>query len=497
MSRMKTNPMQANFFTRGSKNGEAGQYREPIVKHPRLLPLQAACPYQKIRSYNLTGSINHITIHGLHQSNSKTGYNPTTSISIAVAMALGPILTVRTEGISRQVTEVASSTADNERFNKLQQELAVIKEQLASLVSARQEDIQRARSDVLLPGTPPPPPPPPPPPTSSSSSTSTSVPGLILAKKWSIPQSEAALSMQSVLNELSSSTRRLRQTDSPFLKEAKAKAPLDSTDSIISQLVDDGSAQDSSSYPTTPTPIRRSGVSRTNPTTPTPIRRSGVSSAIPTFETLGSTTLLSRTASTPSTEKKQAIMTDAEMELRWPSPGTIHRADARLDSVAAKLKHPFNIQKRSASTMETKTMTRPDEPPPPARSLSVGMNGGGRNSAGATVPKTSMHVRSGPMMDNSQTKQRPVPQRSSNQLHRSQTDPTRQTFDARKDHRQLQAAKDKQQQEQQQASLIDPSLTIESTSVNSDIRAAKVAAEQDHERKWYLESDMDSWRVST
>ncbi|KAG0265181.1 hypothetical protein DFQ27_000777 [Actinomortierella ambigua] len=114
------------------------------------------------------------------------------------------------------------TTEDHDKLNKLQEELAVIKAQLATLVSAQQEDSRRlswpsyAMPTSLIPPPPPPPPPPAPP------------AGLSAAKKWSIPNS-VAQSMQDVLKELSSSQHRLRKTNSPYLARTQPDTPVTST----------------------------------------------------------------------------------------------------------------------------------------------------------------------------------------------------------------------------------------------------------------------------
>ncbi|KAF8934364.1 hypothetical protein BGZ58_005763 [Dissophora ornata] len=101
-----------------------------------------------------------------------------------------------------------SSAIENQKLNELQQELAAIKEQLRSLVSARQDDLQRSQLSPVNFGSVPPPPPPPPFQVSTS---------LVAPKKWTPPQTEASQSMQNVLKELSSQKVRLRKTGSPFV----------------------------------------------------------------------------------------------------------------------------------------------------------------------------------------------------------------------------------------------------------------------------------------
>ncbi|KAG0250078.1 hypothetical protein BG011_008663 [Mortierella polycephala] len=106
---------------------------------------------------------------------------------------------------------VSPATFEYEKLNELQQELAVIKVQLASLVSARQDDLQRSQFAL---GTLSPLPPPPPPLSLPWHGAS----ALMTPKKWSPPANPAAQSMSNVLKELSSSGVQLRKTGSPYVR---------------------------------------------------------------------------------------------------------------------------------------------------------------------------------------------------------------------------------------------------------------------------------------
>ncbi|KAF9187283.1 hypothetical protein BGZ51_001440 [Haplosporangium sp. Z 767] len=106
---------------------------------------------------------------------------------------------------------ISPTTFEYEKLNELQQELAAIKVQLASLVSARQDDLQRSRSAPATLSPLPPPPPPLSPPSYGASV-------LVTPKKWSPPANPAAQSMFNVLKELSSSKVQLRKTGSPYVR---------------------------------------------------------------------------------------------------------------------------------------------------------------------------------------------------------------------------------------------------------------------------------------
>ncbi|KAG0318254.1 hypothetical protein BGZ99_005801 [Dissophora globulifera] len=102
----------------------------------------------------------------------------------------------------------SSATIENYKLNELQQELAAIKEQLRSLVSARESDLRSQSSPSAFGSGPPPPPPP----TLNQGAGSTPL------KKWTPPESEAGRSMRNVLKELSSQKVQLRKTGSPFVR---------------------------------------------------------------------------------------------------------------------------------------------------------------------------------------------------------------------------------------------------------------------------------------
>ncbi|KAK3809553.1 MAG: hypothetical protein J3Q66DRAFT_354230 [Benniella sp.] len=113
------------------------------------------------------------------------------------------------------------SQTEIDKLSELQQELAVIKEQLRSLVSAREGDLQRAQSSPAHTNSREPPPPPP--------GLSTPSPSGIMSKKWAPPQSQATRCMSDVLQELSSSKVQLRKTGSPFV--SRISSAVDSSPS--------------------------------------------------------------------------------------------------------------------------------------------------------------------------------------------------------------------------------------------------------------------------
>ncbi|KAG0233816.1 hypothetical protein BGW42_007187 [Actinomortierella wolfii] len=164
----------------------------------------------------------------------------------------------------------ASASEDHEKLNKLQEELAAIKAQLATLVSAQQEDSRRlswpmAASSLSSPI--PPPPPPPPPPSSGPNA----------AKKWLIPNSEVAQSMQNVLKELSSSQHKLRKTNSPYLARIRDEAA--STSSSSKQADSNSKDQSNQKAATTTTTSKAPGTDSKNATVqPTVERKSSTAS---------------------------------------------------------------------------------------------------------------------------------------------------------------------------------------------------------------------------
>ncbi|KAF9359740.1 hypothetical protein BGX26_011513 [Mortierella sp. AD094] len=209
-------------------------------------------------------------------------------------------------GSSTRTTQTA--LVENEKLNELQQELAAIKKQLATLVSARKDDLERAQLSPTYPGDSVPTPPPPPPLSS-----------LITPKKWTPPHSAASLSMQSVLKELSSSKVQLRKTGSPFV-------------SRISSAVD---SSPSSKY--TSLSIRSKEEledqlednSTSNPRSPL------TNIQYPTKKLL--TKSYSSTNKLETPVKSSNFSSGTDVDLHWPSPKTLERADSRLDTAAKNL----------------------------------------------------------------------------------------------------------------------------------------------------------------
>ncbi|KAF9962414.1 hypothetical protein BGZ72_006236 [Mortierella alpina] len=317
---------------------------------------------------------------------------------------------------TRQSTATSSPALENDTVNEMRQELAAIKELVASLVSAREVDLYRANSSPAYLNSPPPPPPPPP-------SQGTSTPNT--SKKWALPVNQATQSMQNVLRELSSSKVQLRKTGSPYV-------------SRISSAVD---SSDSSKY--TSVAVR----SIHEPKTPKD----------EDFHHL------------PKTPSKRGRLdpSSAYMNVDWPSPDTVQRADSRLDRAAEELavKQPTLLSRLTVLADEPEVMAPSSSSSPSPSTLS--------EDTGAIADVPGLRNRSAltaRLLGNFQTTSRP----RYSPLQRSMTDPT--------------------QLNSQKLSL----KTQESQPVadSKHVSFQSLAEDRDNERRWYLESDTDGWRVS-
>ncbi|KAI7821380.1 hypothetical protein BC939DRAFT_455840 [Gamsiella multidivaricata] len=130
-----------------------------------------------------------------------------------------------------------STSIESEKLNELQQELAAIKEQLRSLVSAREDEQYRLQYSPIRTSSPVPPPPPPP----SS---------LGQSRKWTPLHSDATRSMQNVLKELSSSKIQLRKTGSPFVSRISSQIDDPSSSKYTSVAIRSKSESDTPSKDT-------------------------------------------------------------------------------------------------------------------------------------------------------------------------------------------------------------------------------------------------------
>ncbi|KAI8362955.1 hypothetical protein B0O80DRAFT_492136 [Mortierella sp. GBAus27b] len=147
--------------------------------------------------------------------------------STATESSYSPFSTPRNDIVAEQRhtrPPTLFSPSESEKLNELQQELAVIKEQLRSLVSARQDDLQRAQPSPSYENSREPPPPPP-------------GPSSIGSKRWAPPQNQATQRMNSVLQELSSSTVQLRKTGSPFVSRISSAVDCSSSSEFTSVAV--------------------------------------------------------------------------------------------------------------------------------------------------------------------------------------------------------------------------------------------------------------------
>ncbi|KAF9901386.1 hypothetical protein EC991_006237 [Linnemannia zychae] len=377
------------------------------------------------------------------------------------------------------------SNIDNATFTALVQQVTTMREQLASLLA--EKDIQQrtySASASVSPGVPPPPPPPPLFPETPSS------------KMRTPPVNEATRSMARVLNELSTSKVQLRKTGSPFL--SRISSAVDSSpNSKFSRVVFRSRMEKVLD--------KYSGDSDTGSTAPLSLvsHLRGPSNGTD-LKGCVSQPLDRVTPETPSKRGTQPIFQEPEEEgeLSWPSPGTVMRADSRLEVAVKDISRKVNGNEkstavlRSSSGMKTKqaeneadyetpkahplveskrkwtsrssytTETKPTDGITTARINSTG------NAAGSEgMPEGSVELsvendifgreRSGPRLDSNKRPHRPARPRSM-VLSRSMTDPT----------------------------------TSHNSGIFSAATPTMTIADKERERQWFLESDMDGWKVA-
>ncbi|KAF9433175.1 hypothetical protein BGZ76_009799 [Entomortierella beljakovae] len=360
----------------------------------------------------------------------------------------------RTSPELKRRTSVQSNLAENDKLSELQQELAVIKQQLASLVSARKEDMERAN---LSPG-PSAPPPPPPPPSS-----------LATPKKWSPPHSAASLSMQNVLKELSSSKVQLRKTGSPFISRISSAVESSPSSKYTSLSIRSKDIPDSDLDAIPRSPL------------------ANIKRLIKKPQAIKNDTLT----------RKNEPSAEIDLGISWPSTKTLEEADSRLDKAAKNLTDTNS--RKSTSTVSSRSRgshkgeyTEEPEPQPSEISHTVsrtssapegkrkwnGINILGESDASevAHSPKQLPSIfdfnsqdRSGPQLSGNK-KLRPTMAQSPT-LHRSMTDPIQLT------------------------SQVRTMSSFGNTNEGKRVSFQPPADGKEHERLWFLESDTDNWRV--
>ncbi|KAF9209420.1 hypothetical protein BGZ49_004501 [Haplosporangium sp. Z 27] len=367
-----------------------------------------------------------------------------------------------TPSSSVQITQVAQ--VENEKLNELQQELAAIKKQLASLVSARNDDLERAHLSPTHATSPIPPPPPP-------------FSNLVTSKKWTPPHSAASLSMQNVLKELSSSKVQLRKTGSPFVSRISSAVDSSPSSKYTSLAIGSKDEQEDSLNDTT---------------------TSGLHSPIANIQYLKKKAFTKSKSSASKFEppaNNNSLLSGTDVEVYWPSPKTLERADSRLDVAVKDL---ANIRKRDAATPILSSKTHNDdsidEPKPqeavPSLLISRASSApeGKRKRSGTNdidtnkVPSSSFSSNGmSSLLDiKSEDRPRSGPKLVSNKkakpvriLHRSKTDPIQLSL-----------------HQLQNMATANTSDTAKRVSFQSSVEG------KEHERQWFRESDMDSWRVS-
>ncbi|KAF9121928.1 hypothetical protein BGX30_002305 [Mortierella sp. GBA39] len=367
--------------------------------------------------------------------------------------------------------------------------LSALIEQLASLMAEKQGQYRTHSAPASVsPGIPPPPPPPP------------LFPGTPSSKMRTPPVNEATRSMQRVLNELNSSKVQLRKTGSPFL--SRISSAIDSSPNSKFSRVVFKSRMDmvSDKYP---------GSSITGSTAPLSLvnHLRGPSTGT-NLEESTSQSVEKPPAETPVKRRVQLIYQEPEeekeeRELSWPSPGTVRRADSRLEMAAKDLsrnksdREQAATMSRSSDGLTTRStddqaskkegrlgsttptpkshhlveskrkwaprISQPSETEPReiaqtkssvitgAAELSLGGSGSLMDGGGGVFRRE----RSGPRLDDNNKRPRPPSRPRSMVLSRSMTDPT----------------------------------TLHST-------PTMTTAEKEKERQWFMESDMDSWKVA-
>ncbi|KAF9967309.1 hypothetical protein BGZ70_010004 [Mortierella alpina] len=231
--------------------------------------------------------------------------------------------------------------------------------------------------------------------------------------------------MQNVLRELSSSKVQLRKTGSPYV-------------SRISSAVD-GST--SSKY--TSVAVRSIHESKT-----------------PKDEDF------SYLPKTPS-KKSRLDPSSALMNLDWPSPDTVQRADSRLDRAAEELatKQPTLLSRLTVLADEPEAMAVSSSSSPSPSTLQEDTSAAAQ--ASGLMNRNGVAAR---LLGHHQTTTRP----RYSPLQRSMTDPT-------------QLKSQKLSFKTRESQPVTDSKHVSFQSLTEDL---------DNERRWYLESDTDGWRVS-
>lgn len=385
-------------------------------------------------------------------------------------------------------TPSPATNVDNATLSALIEQVSTMREQLASLMAEKQGQYRiHSESASVSPGIPPPPPPPPP-----------IFPGTPSSTLRTPPVNEATRSMQRVLNELNTSKVQLRKTGSPFL--SRISSAIDSSPNSKFSRVVFRSRMDMVSD-------KYTGSSITGSTAPLSLvsHLRGPSTATDLKEST-SKPVEKAPAEIPVKRRVQPVYQEPEeeeKELSWPSPGTVRRADSRLE-IAVKDLTREKANKEQATTMsrssdglkarstddqtskkegrlgsttptpkphhlvESKRKWAPrvsqpseTEPREMAQTASSAIVGTAELSlgGGASVMNGSGGVfgreRSGPRLDDNNKRPRRPSRSRSMVLSRSMTDPT----------------------------------TLHST-------PTLTTADKEKERQWFLESDMDSWKVA-
>ncbi|KAF9929342.1 hypothetical protein FBU30_001703 [Linnemannia zychae] len=394
----------------------------------------------------------------------------------------------------KQETQISSpSTIDSATLSDLVQQVTTMREQLAALLAEKES--QRFYSTVtsISPGGMPPPPPPPPPLLLETPSSKLRTP----------PVNEATRSMQRVLNELSTSKIHLRKTGSPFL--SRISAAVDSSPNSKFSRVIFKSRMDK-------LPDKFSENSNIGSIAPLSLvshlrgSNNGTNSIDPASRISDADV-----PETPTKRKSRPIYQEPEEEkvvLDWPSPRTVKRADSRLDIAAKEISHTKYNKKLSVQAIGNNGVLK-------IKKIERGTGNPGKlMNSGLTEAKSSQVLeskrkfnyhsyhntetevketvskseknsevdiqeslvgrdeaisdnvfgreRSGPRLENSNKRPKRPTRPQSAILSRSMTDPT----------------------------------TINSSSSLFTTIPMTTDADKERERQWFLESDIDGWKVA-
>ncbi|KAK5802034.1 hypothetical protein F5H01DRAFT_383940 [Linnemannia elongata] len=460
-------------------NGTPKQQQQPTRKRRENGPETALYPQSSTNSRNRTSTENGVptkVVDSPPSAFTDSKNNP----FIASSGRSSPTHDTRTPSPTTNV--------DNATLSALIEQVSTMREQLASLMAEKQGLYRTHSAPASIgPGIPPPPPPPP-------------FPGTPSSKLRTPPVNEATRSMQRVLNELSTSKVQLRKTGSPFL--SRISSAIDSSPNSKFSRVVFKSRMDMASD-------KYTGSSIAGSTAPLSLvsRLRGPSTGTNLEETILQS-VEKAPAETPMKRRVRPIYQEPEeeeegRELIWPSPRTVRRADSRLEMAAKDLtrnksnreqaatlsQSSDGLTTRSAEDQTSKKEGRlgPTAPTPKSHHLleskrkwapRISQPSGTEpreivqttSSAIAGAAELSLdgggslmddgsgvfgRERTGPRLDdNSKRPRRPSRPRSM-VLSRSMTDPTT-----------LHSA---------------PTMTT---------------AEKEKERQWFLESDMESWKVA-